>query len=63
MLSHDELNNLRDYIDGRTAFCDNPQVIERVNDVCKITNYVGGAINIKRDDLHKSIGSYVKSLA
>ena len=60
LLSSEELNNLRNYIEGRTNVCDNPQVKEWADDVCSITNYVGGTINIKRDDLRKYLETYIK---
>lgn len=61
LMSFEELNNLRDFIEGKTKVCDNPKIEECANDVCVITNYVGGAINIKRDDLRKYLETYIKA--
>lgn len=60
-MSSEELNSLRDFIEGKTKVCDNPKIEECANDVCVITNYVGGAINIKRDDLRKYLEAYIKA--
>lgn len=60
-MSPEELNNLRDFIEGKTKVCDNPKIEECADDVCIITNYVGGAINISRDDLCKYLETYIKA--
>lgn len=61
LLSLEELNKLCDYIEGKTKVCDNPHIEECVNEVCIITNYVGGVINITRADLRKCLETYVKA--
>lgn len=61
LMSPEELNNLRDFIEGKMKVCDNPQIEECANDLCIITNYVGRAINIARTDLRKYLEAYIKA--
>lgn len=58
LLSSDELKNLSDYINGRVSECENPEIRELAENVYNITNYVGGAINIKKDKLSNVLESY-----